>query len=576
MPGLSATPLAADLPPGPRLALVIATSTYTDAGLRRLRAPAQDAADLAQVLSDPGIGGFTVTTVIDQPAQEIRVAVEDFLDGRGTSDLLVVYLSCHGLLDARGRLYFAATDTRKDRLGATGVGAAWVLDLLEHCRARRQILILDSCFSGAFASRAKGQADLGLGHRLLGQGRGRIVLTASAATEYSFEGEPTGAADPAGSVFTAALVQGLLTGDADTDHDGRISVDEAYGYVFDQVQAMGAAQTPQRWLYGGEGQIVLARNPARPASDNREAAAGPRLNQLVASPSYPARTLTRHAGPVLSVAFSPDGRLLATSSQDKTTRLWEPATGECLRTLTRHTGYIFRVAFSPVGQLLATASGDETVRLWDPATGDCLRTLSTVYTPIWGLAFSPDGQLLATCGGGKVRLWDLATSDCLPMSASIYPPTFSAAFSPDGKLLATASEDNPRLWDPATGDCLRTLTGHTGPVYDVAFSPGGRLLATASGDETVRLWDPATGDCLHILTGHTNWIWGVAFSLDGRLLATASFDETARVWNPATGDHVFTLTGHAAKVRDVAFSPDGTMLATCGDDETARVWRVSN
>jgi hypothetical protein len=259
-------PPAPDPPPGARLALVVATSAYTDPGLRRLRAPAQDAADLAQVLADPDIGGFAVTTVIDQPAQQIRLVVEDFLAGRGTGDLLLLYLSCHGLLDARRRLYFAATDTRKDRLGSTGVESAWVLDQLEHCRARRQVLILDSCFSGAFAHGAKGEADLGLRDRFLGQGRGRVVLTASAATEYSFEGEPTDAATPAGSVFTAALVQGLRTGAADTDHDGHVSVDEAYAYVFDQVQAAGAAQTPQRWLYGAEGRIVLARNPAGPVS----------------------------------------------------------------------------------------------------------------------------------------------------------------------------------------------------------------------------------------------------------------------------------------------------------------------
>ena len=105
---------------------------YTDPGLHRLRAPARDAADLAQVLADPGIGGFTVTTAIDQPAQQVRLAVEDFLADRGTGALLLVYLSCHGLLDARRRLYFAATDTRKDRLGATGIESAWVLDQLEH------------------------------------------------------------------------------------------------------------------------------------------------------------------------------------------------------------------------------------------------------------------------------------------------------------------------------------------------------------------------------------------------------------------------------------------------------------
>jgi uncharacterized caspase-like protein len=133
MPGWPAIPPAADPLSGSRLALVVATGAYADLGLRRLRAPARDAEDLAQVLAAPGIGGFAVTTVIDQSAHQIRLAVEDFLAGRGTGDLMLVYLSCHGLLAVRRRLYFAATDTRKDRLGATGVEAAWVLDQLEHC-----------------------------------------------------------------------------------------------------------------------------------------------------------------------------------------------------------------------------------------------------------------------------------------------------------------------------------------------------------------------------------------------------------------------------------------------------------
>lgn len=265
MPPLPARPLAASGQPGERLALIVATTDYADSELRHLRAPATDAADLAAVLADPAIGDFTVTTVLDEPAPAIRLAIEDFLADRGIGDLLLVYLSCHGLLDAHRRLYFAATDTRKNRLGSTGVESAWILDQLEHCRARKQVLILDSCFSGAFAHGTKGDSDLDLKDRFIGEGRGRVILTASTATEYSFEGEPLDASTPVRSVFTAALVEGLRTGSADADRDGYVSVDEAYAYVFDQVQAAGAAQTPQRWLYGGEGAIVLARNPSGPA-----------------------------------------------------------------------------------------------------------------------------------------------------------------------------------------------------------------------------------------------------------------------------------------------------------------------
>lgn len=248
--------------PGRRLALVVAVTDYLDTSLRRLRAPAGDAAELRDLLADPEIGGFSVTSVINERAHQTRVAIEDFLADRRHDDLLLVYLSCHGLVDARRRLYFAARDTLKHRLASSGVESHWLLEQLEDCRARRQVVILDCCFSGAFAQGAKGDDDLGLGERLVGDGRGRIVLTASRGTEYSFEGEPLQGDDAArGSVFTSALIEGIRTGRADADHDGDISVEDAYAYAFEQVRRAGTQQTPQRWLYGAEGSILLARTP---------------------------------------------------------------------------------------------------------------------------------------------------------------------------------------------------------------------------------------------------------------------------------------------------------------------------
>ena len=239
MTGSPGTMLAADLPPSPRAALVIATASYQDTQLSQLRAAADDARALAAVLGDPDIGGFTVTPVMDGDERQVRRSVDAFLSGRGIGDVVLVYLSCHGVLDRRNRLYFAAADTAKDQLGGTGIPAEWLMEQLEECRARQQVVILDCCFSGAFAHGSKGDGSLDLDRRMAGNARGRAVLTASRSGEYSFTGDALTGAPIAGSVFTAGLVEGLRTGAADADGDGYITVDEAYDFAYRYVLSFG-------------------------------------------------------------------------------------------------------------------------------------------------------------------------------------------------------------------------------------------------------------------------------------------------------------------------------------------------
>jgi ABC-type branched-subunit amino acid transport system substrate-binding protein len=253
-------------PVGRSLALIIATSSYSDPTLTRLRAPGRDARDLAQVLDDKTIGGYDVETVLDATADTIRRRVAQFCARGGPHDLALLYLSCHGVLDERGQLHYAATDTERALIAATAVEASWLNRQLEDCRCRRQVLILDCCHSGAFAHGARGQAELALPERFP-EAQGRAVLTASRATEYAFEGDHIDG-EGASAVFTGALVDGLRSGDADRDGDGLISVTELFDYAYDIVVAHGGPQRPGLWVHRGEGKLIVARNPR-----------GPRINQ---------------------------------------------------------------------------------------------------------------------------------------------------------------------------------------------------------------------------------------------------------------------------------------------------------
>ena len=283
------------------------------------------------------------------------------------------------------------------------------------------------------------------------------------------------------------------------------------------------------------------------------------------------RTSLNHNGSVIAVAFSPDGKWLATASRDNTARVWEAATGKELARL-NHDDVVQAVAFSPDGQWLATASSDNTARVWDAATGQELARLNHDYV-VTAVAFSPDGKWLATASGDNTaRVWDAATGQEI---ARLNHDNWvnAVAFSPDGKWLATASRDNTaRVWDAASRAELARLN-HYVSVTAVAFSPDGKWLATVSGDTSARVWEAVTGKELARLN-YDGFVTAVAFSPDGQWLATASDDHTARVWEATTGIELARLN-HDDRVGAVAFSPDGKWLATASSDKTARAWEAA-
>jgi caspase domain-containing protein len=267
---------------GSRSALIVACDGYADAGLGRLRAPASDARALAGVLQDPAIGGFDVRTLMNAPAYEVALGIEEFFADRVADDLLLLHLSCHGVKDEDGELYFAMANTALRRLAATGVAAEFVNRRMNRSRSRRVILLLDCCYAGAFERGMTARAGAGVGIESQFGGRGRAVITASSAMEYAFEGDELADSNElAPSVFTSALVQGLQTGDADRDQDGLVSLDELYDYIYDKVRATTPNQTPGKWVFGVQGELVIARR-ARPVT--QPAPLPPEVQEAIDSP----------------------------------------------------------------------------------------------------------------------------------------------------------------------------------------------------------------------------------------------------------------------------------------------------
>ncbi|MFB7332467.1 AAA family ATPase [Streptomyces adustus] len=361
--------------------------------------------------------------------------------------------------------------------------------------------------------------------------------------------------------------------------------------VFEQVVA--EADRVQYTDPSLSAQLDLVAHQLRPDDEGAN-------NRLVSIVNAPLATpLLGHTGAVYLTSFSPDGRLLATASYDRTVRLWDvsdPTRPKPLgKPLTGPTSWVSSAVFSPDGRTLAAAGDDGMIRLWDLADPARPRPLGEPVPghggTIYLLAFAPDGRTLAAaCEDRTVRLWNTADPGRPRAIGALRGATAavrSVAFSPDGRTLAAGGDDDTvRLWN--TADPRRpvpvgaALTGHTGTVHSLAFSPDGRTLADGSADDTVRLWnvtDPAAAVPLGApLAGHTGPVWSVAFSPDGTMLAAASADSTASLWNvsdPAYPSQVGEpLAGSSGEMYALGFSPDGRTLATGSGDSRVRLWSI--
>jgi WD40 repeat protein/transcriptional regulator with XRE-family HTH domain len=282
-----------------------------------------------------------------------------------------------------------------------------------------------------------------------------------------------------------------------------------------------------------------------------------------------------HTARIKTLAVSRETGLLASGGDDQTARLWNIETGECLHVLNGHTGAVRALLFKPGGQVLVTGSDDRTIRFWNTSTGDNLTILKDYSDPLYSLAVSRDNRTLATGSAeGLVRLWNIESGTQAGTLAGHQGTVRSLSFSPD--RLASGGDDwTVCLWNVSTGECTAILREHTDWVRSVAFSPNGQILASGSDDWTVRIWDAATGKCVRVLQNPDGYVLSVAFSLDGKLLAGGCANHHINIWEVATGRLVRTLEGHRHWVNGVAWQPSGEFLASAGSDGSVRIWEVA-
>jgi WD40 repeat protein/serine/threonine protein kinase len=378
----------------------------------------------------------------------------------------------------------------------------------------------------------------------------------------------------------------------------RYTAEDAAGRLEHQLYASDMNMAFQAWEKGDPSRVgrLLDEHRPKPGHEDLRGFEWFYLWRLCHSDQL---TLRGHNALIRAVAFSPDGRLLATAGDDSTARIWDSHTAKELFILGGHTGGVAALAFAPDGKTLATGAGDKTVSLWDVATGQELAVLRGHQYGVTALVFGPDGKWLASADGkladggdrnpvdkyvdtsplpAEIKVWNIETRKAILTLTGCTNSILSLAISPDGKRLATGNADSTvKLWEVETGKMETNFTGFKGPVFAVAFSPNGQSLAAGGGDPyreqaELKILELAAHTEPMTFKGHDGPVFCVAFSPDGKTLASGGLDQIVRFWNVATGDEVQSIKGHRASIWSLAWDPNGARIATASWDQTAKVW----
>jgi uncharacterized caspase-like protein len=595
-------------------AILVGVNSYQDTQLPVLQYSAADCSALAEVLL-AATQQFPKRRIISHhdfatqmPTQEaILASFSKVISKAKPQDTVLFYFSGHGLVEPESqRAVLCLNTTQSNRLLETGLPMHEVLQQLDRCESRQQLIWLDACHSGELMIQGAKGAEIADEPtttllRLLRQqavrNKGLYALLSCDQGQRSWEFPELGH-----GLFTYYLIQGLR-GEA-ADAAGIISADGLYHYLYyhiiDFIRQKNQAvhrlnehrrrqgeslmhpeytlQTPKR-IVDGVGDLVVGLKAKAATSPN----SSPESSSIGIGP-LPQAQPTSEADPALVRSRIGPIRWRRAS-------LWLGAALLGLGIGILHTAWRSLAPSAPSSQA-ATTSCNLQLKLTEPLPNRSLEPQITLNNcearlpwqptqvqplfegnPVWAVAFGATDSLLASAGDKGGEIWDLNKKQQTYILGGHTDKIYGLAIDSNAAQVATASADETvRLWDVATRTLRYILKGHVGPVWSVSISPNGDTIATASGDNTVKLWDVKTGTLRRTLTRHQNRVFAVAFSPNGELLASASEDKMIQLWNSRTGDRLRSLAGHTDAVRGIAFSSDGTKLASASWDRTVKLW----
>jgi hypothetical protein len=609
---------------GARYALIVANDEYDHPKLKPLRAPAKDAAELARVLGDPAIGGFEVAVSRNEPHHQLMERVGEFFAECDPKDTLLVHFSCHGIKDEWGRLFFASPNTKYEHPSYTAMQSEWFRERMEESRSQRIVVLLDCCYSGAFLEGSTARGDDPVNPIGDLKGPGRAIITATNSTESAWEDTKATADTP--SYFTSALVRGIETGEADSDNDHSVGVEELFKYVRAALRERGVPQTPKR-SNDADDDLIIAFNRnviPRPLPDDLvrrlrddnptefRRTAVQDLRQIARRSDGVALTARET---LAQLARDDDSLKVRQDAKDALTDLpaqsaappWlkgAPAAPPPLRAQPappapaqppapppppprpepavelaslRHDDAVIGLdvvghAVSGRSPVVVTASRDHTARLW---AEDDERIKLPHDDWVLAVAANTEGTVLATtCRDRVTRLWDLTAAreiQRFPHDDMVW----AVAMDPRGRWVATAGGDAiARLWNLGTGTADFELK-HDGPLARLAFDGAGERIATIARPGAIHVWELTNGQEVARFDG-AEVLLDVAFDAAGEVFGASAGDrDIAAVWSVQAGRQVATL-GDAGRLLAASFGDGGKLLATVGMDHRARIWDTAS